>query len=633
MSRSERWNTKNEILQRFQRISDQDSVAGVPVFRGLSDGGEAHAAIIGSTGTGKSQCCSNPFEREVLAHNESLIMLDPKGEGYRQNACYIPDHYQQFCIDFRTPRHSQTQWNPLMMAYRLYKSADPDDHDIASKIISDLWEGVYPLQSTNDAFWPKSAADYATGLTYALFDLAPESQVNLDSVAAMMEASDHHFGSGILLKNFYEMLPQESLARRHLAAYVSACADTRASIHAVASSGLSVFSRSRGLMEQLSRDTLNILDLDVHRPFILTIITPDESDVYDALSGLLVSQVTQHLIHVAQNLGGRLPIRVNVILEELGSVGKAIPNLPNLMVASRSRNMRLMLVLQSLTQLEDVYSKSKAETIASCIGITIGFKTNSWPTLNEWSQRCGERQVERNGHTVKEPLITPTQLAAMPTGTALVMVDHQYKFITKLPFYNETYDTSDWKPPKPVQAAEAIKLDRLDFEELVKTLKRQEIEAKIHGSGEGLKDLFRPPFQFSASQSGASEPSFARPFVRPILSGENDRNEMEHDELDIQRLIESIDEKIAAIEAEELAEAKRRRTPECKVQVVEMLGDRIKLAKLIEDHTDLTHRESRQKAIHLPAELTFRDRMEATMFVRRVAQIGGRAEILPQKKD
>src|SRR5699024_5536066 len=154
--------------------------------------------------------------------------------------------------------------------------------------------------------------------------------------------------------------------------------------------------------------------------FILIIITPDETDVYDTLSGLLVSQMSQNLIRIAQDKGGRLPIRVNIILEELGSVGKSIPTLPNLMVASRSRNIRLMLVLQSYTHRIDGYGKSKSETINSCIGITIGFSTNSWETLTEWAQRCGEKQIEINGHIVKEQLITATQLAAMPIGTALI---------------------------------------------------------------------------------------------------------------------------------------------------------------------------------------------------------------------
>lgn len=435
MSRSERWNTVNEIKRRFHETTDPVNGAGPVVYvengRKYSDDSESHIAVIGRTGKGKSQCCSLPYMREILKKGESLIMLDPKGEGYKKNACYIPEHYQVFCVDFRNPRKSPTKWNPLSTPYRLFCSKDPDDNDIASSMLSELWNGVYPYDGHSDKFWTDSSVNYAKGLTYGLFETAGKETINLDSVAVMMEQSEIRFGgpSNTILKEFYEHLPLDSLAKRNLATYVTAPNETRASIHSVAASGLEVFSRSKGLMEMLGDDTLNIMDIDVNRPFILTVITPDETDVYDALSGLLVSQVSQHLIRVAQEKGGRLPIRVNIILEELGSVGKSIPSLPNLMVASRSRNMRLMLVLQSNAQLVDVYGKSKAETINSCIGITIGFSTNSWETLTEWAQRCGEKQIENSGHIIKEQLITASQLAAMPTGTALVMVDSQYKFL------------------------------------------------------------------------------------------------------------------------------------------------------------------------------------------------------------
>ena len=97
-------------------------------------------------------------------------------------------------------------------------------------------------------------------------------------------------------------------------------------------------------MEMLGEDDLDILALDVEKPFAIIIITPEETDVYSQLAGILISQVSQHLIRIAQERGGRLPIRVNFILEELGSVGKSIQSLPFLLVASRSRNIRMMLI-------------------------------------------------------------------------------------------------------------------------------------------------------------------------------------------------------------------------------------------------------------------------------------------------
>lgn len=610
MSRSERWNTVNEIKRRFHETADPINGAGPVVYvengRKYSDDSESHIAVIGRTGKGKSQCCSLPYMREILKKGESLIMLDPKGEGYKKNACYIPENYQVFCVDFRNPRKSPTKWNPLSTPYRLFCSKDPDDNDIASSMLSELWNGVYPYDGHSDKFWTDSSVNYAKGLTYGLFETAAKDQINLDSVAVMMEQSEIRFGgpSNTILKEFYEQLPLDSLAKRNLATYVTAPNETRASIHSVAASGLEVFSRSKGLMEMLSDDTLNIMDIDVNRPFVLTVITPDETDVYDALSGLLVSQVSQHLIRVAQEKGGRLPIRVNIILEELGSVGKSIPSLPNLMVASRSRNMRLMLVLQSNAQLVDVYGKSKAETINSCIGITIGFSTNSWETLTEWAQRCGEKQIENSGHIIKEQLITASQLAAMPTGTALVMVDSQYKFIAHLPFYDEMYDNSKWRSPQYHSATRGTQLKPFDFEGMVKGIKKKQMESMLSG--------------FSAERKAPTMPS-GFPFLGDAHSD---------GPMDIDSLVSRIDAKIAELEAEEEAERKKQDAgKKHHVIITGNQGNKASIARIIAATTGDSLEKAAKKLDHFPVDIAFSTKSEAAKFAKEVTNAGGKATI------
>lgn len=612
MSRSERWNTVNEIKRRFRETTDSAAGAGPVVYvengRKYSDDSESHIAVIGRTGTGKSQCCSLPFMREILQKGESLIMLDPKGESYKKNACYIPANYQVFCIDFRNPRKSPTKWNPLSTPYRLFCSKDRDDNDIASSMLSELWNGVYPYDGHSDRFWTDAAANYAKGLSYGLFEEVEKPYINLDSVAVMMEQSEMRMGMNNVLKTFYDHLPHNSLAKRNLATYVTAPGETRASIHSVAASGLEVFSRSKGLMEMLSQDTLNIMEINVDRPFALIIITPDETDVYDALSGLLVSQVSQHLIRVAQDRGGKLPIRVNIILEELGSVGRSIPNLPNLMVASRSRNMRLMLVLQSSAQLEDVYGKSKAETINSCIGITIGFSTNSWSTLNEWAQRCGERYTEKSGHMLKEPLITASQLAAMPTGTALILVDSQYKFVAHIPFYNEMYDNSGWKAPQCRFKSGKERFKAFDFKEMVSEIMKKQMEE----AGSKLS------YEINA-------PTISRP-VMPTGDQKNERR------VDVSKLFSKIDAKIAELEAAEDAEREKKEADKkYHVLIVDTNGNRAKIAKLITDVTGERLGSAAMRFTHYPVDLAFDTKSEAMTFARNVISAGGKVTLrMPQ---
>lgn len=193
-----------------------------------------------------------------------------------------------------------------------------------------------------------------------------------------------------------------------------------------------------------------------------------------------------------------------------------------------------MLVLQSNAQLVDVYGKSKAETINSCIGITIGFSTNSWETLTEWAQRCGEKQIENSGHIIKEQLITASQLAAMPTGTALVIVDSQYKFIAHLPFYDEMYDNSKWKAPQYKPTASGRSFKSLDFETMVKGIKKKQMESTLSG--------------FSAERKAPEAPR-GFPFFEEARSDSP---------MDIDRLLSRIDAKIAELEAAEEAERKKQ---------------------------------------------------------------------------
>ena len=295
---------------------------------------------------------------------------------------------------------------------------------------------------------------------------------------------------------------------------------------------------------------------------------------------------------------------MNIILEELGSVGKSIPSLPNLMVASRSRNMRLMLVLQSNAQLVDVYGKSKAETINSCIGITIGFSTNSWETLTEWAQRCGEKQIENSGHVIKEQLITASQLAAMPTGTALVMVDSQYKFIAHLPFYDEMYDNSKWKAPQYKPTASGRPFKSLDFEAMVKEIKKKQMESTLSG--------------FSAERKTPAVPT-GFPFFEEARSD---------GPMDIDSLVSRIDAKIAELEAEEEAERKKQGADKKHhVIITEGQSNRARIARVIAAATGESLEKAAKRLAQFPVDIAFSTKSEAVKFAKDVTNAGGKATI------
>ncbi len=103
------------------------------VFRNKEVGGrfevnmkpETHALVLGTTGTGKTQIFANPTVR-ILAHSgqkPSLVMTDPKGELYTDNAEILKkEGYNIVVLNLDNP-YASSLWNPMEIAYKTYERA------------------------------------------------------------------------------------------------------------------------------------------------------------------------------------------------------------------------------------------------------------------------------------------------------------------------------------------------------------------------------------------------------------------------------------------------------------------------------------------------------------------------------
>ncbi len=86
---------------------------------------ETHALVLGTTGVGKTQLLANPTIR-VLAHSAekpSMVMTDPKGELYADNAAVLEEEgYKCIVLNLDDP-YASSLWNPMEIAYRTYERA------------------------------------------------------------------------------------------------------------------------------------------------------------------------------------------------------------------------------------------------------------------------------------------------------------------------------------------------------------------------------------------------------------------------------------------------------------------------------------------------------------------------------
>lgn len=86
---------------------------------------ETHALVLGTTGTGKTQLFANPTIR-ILSHTAqkpSIIMTDPKGELYEDNADVLrKEGYNVIVLNLNDP-YSSSMWNPMEIAFDTYQRA------------------------------------------------------------------------------------------------------------------------------------------------------------------------------------------------------------------------------------------------------------------------------------------------------------------------------------------------------------------------------------------------------------------------------------------------------------------------------------------------------------------------------
>ena len=83
-----------------------------------------HTMIIGTTGSGKTQTYINPSIRiSQIATKPCIVITDPKGEVYRDNALQLKDAgYRIEVLDLRNP-YASHRWNPMDNAFVQYHRA------------------------------------------------------------------------------------------------------------------------------------------------------------------------------------------------------------------------------------------------------------------------------------------------------------------------------------------------------------------------------------------------------------------------------------------------------------------------------------------------------------------------------
>jgi type IV secretion system protein VirD4 len=119
------------------------------------------------------------------------------------------------------------------------------------------------------------------------------------------------------------------------------------------------------------------------------LVVPHEQPAKMAPAVMFIQLMYQALVKLAGENGGSMPRKVQLVLEEFGSIRIPVPHFATMLSVARQLGFTYTIVLQDYSQLEDVYGRVSDEIKANC-NITVFLKTNHLKTAKEVSERLGK---------------------------------------------------------------------------------------------------------------------------------------------------------------------------------------------------------------------------------------------------
>ena len=522
------------------------NAAGIPLINDGKniwvDNGAYHNLVIGSTGSGKTQTIVKPMVNLLAKKGESMIITDPKGEIYKYSASYLKEKgYKIVVLNFREPQRGNS-WNPLTVPFKYYRDGNQDKaiellNDIALNIIYD------PSNKNESDFWEKASAAYFSALALGLFKDAKEEEVNLNSINVMSTVGEERYATGNYIKEYFGMKGEGSTEYLSASAVINAPNDTKGGLLATFRQKIQLFTTVPVLSEMLSYSDFDMKSIGNGKTAVFMIIH-DEKKTYHSLMTIFIKQCYETLIDVAQENGGKLPIRTNFILDEFANM-PPLKDVDAMVSAARSRDIRFTFIIQNFAQLNDVYGDNVAEIIKGNCGNLVYLISTEMKALEEISKMCGEVKVtDEKDKNVTRPLITITDLQKMKLFEAIIVRLRTSPFRTKL--------EPDFKMEWGIERKEEEYPTRIKHEVEIFDLKKfviDERSKKMAQNGEIHDNNPFKPMDFGM-------PSY-NPFGMPSANSGFKPNPSGLSSMDIDSKLKDLDEKFKELDRQEEEQKKK----------------------------------------------------------------------------
>ena len=407
----------------------------------LVDSGDIHLLMIGAAGVGKTANFLYPCIEYACASGMSWLCTDTKGDLFRNYAGIAQKYYgyQTSILDLRNPTCSDGD-NILGMVNKYMDLYLENPENLAVKAKAEKYAKITAKTIISsgggdassygqNAFFYDAAEGLLTSVILLISEYCPKEQRHIVSVFKLIQ--DLLAPSPVKGKNQFQLLmqklPADHKAKWFAGAALNTAEQAMASVLSTAMSRLNAFLDSE--MEQiLCFDSTMDTETFCNSKSAIFIVLPEEDSTKYFMVSLFLQQIYREMLSIADEHGGKLPNRVVIFGDEIGTIPK-IESLEMLFSAGRSRRISMVPIIQSFAQLQKNYGKEGSEIIVdNCQGVLFGgFAPNSESaeilskalgnkTVLSGSISRGKHDPSQSLQMIGRPLMTPDELKSLPKG-------------------------------------------------------------------------------------------------------------------------------------------------------------------------------------------------------------------------
>lgn len=430
------------MCEKISYIDDADWQGGSGI-NVISDGNEgyiydtdASTLVVGATASGKTRRVLLPYVYSCIKAGTNMVLNDPKGEIYSYTCDLLKkEGYNVRILDYRNPMRGE-RYNPLEYPAKLYRQGK---RGRAMELFSTIGETLFnAVKSEQDPFWHLTGTQYFVGLSELLSENFDERLCTINNIYNIHLQGEEKAGPYKRFRSFFSDIDRKKKnCWKLLCPTVMAPNETQGGITSMFTSAISAFVLNEDIMDQTADSTFQLQEL-VDQKTALFLVTRDEGSAYDRLISVIINQIYEYLVDTAEEIsGGCLKRRVEFILDEFGNL-PAIYAVERKLTAGRSRNIRWLIAIQSLQQLNLIYGRDVANIIlGNGAGNLVYLYSPDLELLRYISGLCGTC-FEMHGMAEKA-LLSEGRLRRFDKtrGECLMLLERTSPFVSYLPDISE----------------------------------------------------------------------------------------------------------------------------------------------------------------------------------------------------